>query len=257
MQIDISDHRHWFQQYAETKIRQAKEATPLHLKLQHSNQVFANAQQIITQQNLPDARACLLAAFYHDVARFDQYLRYNTFKDALSCDHGYAGVKILKREKRLANETAHDKALILTAVALHNKKNVNCRLPAPFLTACRVVRDADKLDILRIMAEHLKGPEPYNPTVILSLPNSREPGSETVINCVFNKRPAAYADLKTVNDFRLLLGTWFYDLHFPESKKLFLTAGHAAELVQGLPDIPFYAKAKARLLEDFNTYAQA
>lgn len=48
-------------------------------------------------------------------------------------------------------------------------------MPEGVALAANVVRDADKLDILRVMDEHLSGPGPYNPTVVLQLPNEPAP----------------------------------------------------------------------------------
>ena len=119
----------------------------------------------------PLDRACLLAALYHDVARFEQYLRWHTFRDRESCDHGQWGVRILKREQRLEDEAPAVRTLVLVAVGLHNRFALPPGLPEGMARICHAVRDADKLDILRVMDEHLSGPRPYCPTVVLSLPD--------------------------------------------------------------------------------------
>ena len=109
-------------------------------------------------------------------------------------------------------------------------------LPELTATAAHVVRDADKLDILRVMDEHLSGPGPYNPTVVLSLPDTPGVYSEAVLRAAREGRVAAYADLCSVNDFRLLLGTWFFDLHFASSRRKFIADGHAQNLLHRMPD---------------------
>lgn len=250
MPISINEHENWLNEYAKKMIAQTEDPGPLRLKLAHSFKVYSTACAIIDEERPANARACKLAALYHDVGRFEQYLKFHTFRDVASCNHGLLGVKILKQKGRLSSETQHDRHLVLTAIGMHNRKIVPEHLPQDFLTACHITRDADKLDILRIMAEHLSGSGPYNPTVILSLPNDPGPGNEAVTACVEKRQAANYADLKTVNDFRVLLGTWLYDLHFKTSRLLCVKNGHARDLVEGLADIPFYAKAKATLLQD-------
>jgi hypothetical protein len=192
--------------------------------------------------------ACLLAALYHDVARFEQYLRWHTFRDRESCNHGQWGVRILKRERRLKDEDPAVRKLVLAAVGLHNRFALPAGLPEGMARICHAVRDADKLDILRVMDEHLSGPRPYCPTVVLSLPDDPALHSDKVLDDALAGRVASYADLKSVNDFRVLLGTWFYDMHFPASRARFVGEGHARRLLADLPATPAYAAARDHLL---------
>lgn len=249
MQITISDHQAWFKEYASGKIAQAANPLPLELKLYHTQKVLEKASHII-QNEMPDKKeVCLLAALYHDIARFDQYLDYGTFKDSLSFNHGIAGVRILKKMGRLKSETKMDRDLILAAVGLHNRYALPQSLPDAFLGICQIIRDADKLDILRIMDEHLGKPGPYNPTVVLSLPDDPDVYSQKVIDKVLARQVPSYDDLQSVNDFRILLGSWFYDMHFQSSRELFISQGHAHNLVSRLPNDRIYGKAKAELLQ--------
>lgn len=155
-------------------------------------------------------------------------------------------MRILKREGRLADEPL--RKIILAAVGLHNRFALPARVPEGVALAANVVRDADKLDILRVMDEHLSGPGPYNPTVVLQLPNDPHLCSPAVCRAALEGRTAAYADLRSVNDFRLLLGTWFFDLHFAASRRQFVTDGHAQHLLQGLPADSPQASARDFLL---------
>ena len=124
----------------------------------------------------------------------------------------------------------------MAAVGLHNRFALPPHTPQQVELVANVVRDADKLDILRVMDEQLSAPGPYNPTVVLQQPDDQTLCSEAVMRDVREGRVAAYADLRCVNDFRLLLGTWFFDLHFAASRKKFLTDGHAERLLRGMVD---------------------
>ena len=46
----------------------------------------------------------------------------------------------------------------------------------------------------------------------------------------------------------MLLGTWFYDMHFPASRARFVAEGHARRLLADLPATPAYAAARDHLL---------
>lgn len=152
MNPDISPHEQWFAAYAaRERAKEQGDPAPMDLKLRHTMAVLDNARRVTASEGFDAAltRACLLAALYHDVARFEQYLLYHTFRDRESCNHGLLGVKILKREARLAGEDNATRKIVLAAVGLHNRFSLPAHLPRETELAAHVVRDADKLDILR------------------------------------------------------------------------------------------------------------
>ena len=249
--VDISSHLAWFTVYAAEKTAQEKgDTSPMDLKRQHSMNVLENARRIVEGEKFDavTARLCLLAALYHDVGRFEQYLRYHTFRDRESCNHGQMGVRILKAHGCLEGESAQTRKLVMAAVGMHNRFALPAHTPPLVALITNVVRDADKLDILRIMDEHLSGPAPYNPTVVLQQPDDPTIASEAVLRAVFEHRVAAYAALRCVNDFRLLLGTWFFDLHYATCRRKFLQDGHAHSLLQRMPATVPQAAARDHLL---------
>ena len=249
--VDIPSHLAWFAAYAAKKTAQEKgDASPMDLKLQHTMNVLENARRIVEGEKFDPAtaRLCLLAALYHDVGRFKQYLRYHTFRDRESCNHGQMGVRILKAQGCLNGECPETRRLVMAAVGMHNRFALPAHTPPLVARITNVVRDADKLDILRIMDEHLSGPPPYNPTVVLQQPDDPTIASEAVLAAVFEHRVAAYAALRCVNDFRLLLGTWFFDLHFATCRSQFLQDGHARNLLRRMPSTVPQAAARDHLL---------
>ena len=174
--VDISSHLTWFKSYAAEKTAQEKgDTSPMNLKLRHSLNVLENARRIVEGEKFDaaTARLCLLSALYHDVGRFEQYLRYHTFRDRESCNHGLMGVRILKAQGCLEQEPPETRKLVMAAVGMHNRFALPASTPPTVALITNVVRDADKLDILRIMDEHLGGPAPYNPTVVLQQPDDQ------------------------------------------------------------------------------------
>ena len=250
--MDIAEHEAWFLDYARAqRALESEDPGPIDLKMRHTFEVLATARAIVAESPMPEdvRRASLLGALYHDVARFEPYRRYRTFRDRESCNHGLMGVRILKRERRLADEGRLLRQRVLTAVGLHNRFLLPTALPEASALVTHVVRDADKLDILRVMHENLSGPRPYHPTVVLGLPDDPGLVSDAVLASAREGRVAAYADLTSVNDLRVLLGTWLFDMHFPASRRQFAAAGHARELLKGLPEEATYGATRAALLE--------
>ena len=84
----------------------------------------------------------------HDIARFEQYTKYKTFSDLATFDHGDYAVEILNKDMRKYIETNKYDNLIKLAIKNHNKLNIEPNLSERELTFCKIIRDADKIDIL-------------------------------------------------------------------------------------------------------------
>lgn len=255
--MDLDKHLRWFEDYASSRIRKAEpDAGPLLIKLEHTRNVLANAQKIAGAERFDAsiAAASALAALYHDLSRFEQYLVYKTFKDKDSRNHGAWSVKLLKKEARLPDERRSHRLMVQTAICVHNRLAVPASITGATRLVCNVVRDADKLDILRVMDEHLASPKPYNPTVVLGLPDDPDLSAQAVISAALGGKSASYADLLSVNDFRVLLGSWFFGMNFQSSRELFVKHGHAANILRGLPDNAIYGDVKRKLLARLNEH---
>ena len=260
---DISWHEDFFTRFFEEQLAQEHEdKTPMYLKHEHSLRVLAHARFLTETDSfaalaakLPcgpaqAVRSTLLAALYHDIARFPQYLRWRTFRDKDSINHGIFGVKTLKQSGVLLRESPSLRRVVLAALALHNRYLLPPGLPQDVLLAANVVRDADKLDIFRIFAEQLAGGGPPSSTVLLSVKNDPALYTQKVLDDALARRVASYADLRSVNDFRILLGTWIYGLNFTESRKLLEQNGSLRSLLEDLPPLPALRAAQQQLLAD-------
>ncbi|MEG2173038.1 MAG: HD domain-containing protein [Desulfovibrionaceae bacterium] len=252
MYTDISTHEDWFTRFTSAYCRAYPDyGVPMELKIRHTAAVLLHARRIIDAHHFdsPSARATVLAALYHDVGRFPQYARWQTFKDSLSVNHGLLGLKTLKRENAvLAAESPAIRRLVLAAVGLHNKFAVATHLPVDVQQVTHAVRDADKCDIIRIMVEELGKSGPKNKAVVLHVQDDPALWTPKVVEDILNGKVAAYADLHSINDFRLLLASWLYDLRFAVSKVFIKHSGQIEQLLDTLPpDAPVQA-AKKRLL---------
>jgi len=122
---------------------------------------------------------------------------------------------------------------------------------ARFVT--EVVRDADKLDIFRIMVGHLTSALPERDAVLLHVKDEPERWSSNIAEDVLAGRISSYSDLRYVNDFRLLLGAWMYELRFDATKKTLAESGLMSEVLSQLPKdealLPAVEKLKAMLEE--------
>lgn len=118
-------------------------------KQKHSIRVMKISKEIaeglsLTQEEVDIAT---LIGLLHDIARFEQYAKYHTFKDSESVDHGELGVEILNRDIRRYIETDQYDEIIKLAVKNHNKYKIQEDLNLKQKLFAQIIRDADKIDI--------------------------------------------------------------------------------------------------------------
>lgn len=214
---------------------------PLEMKVEHTLNVLAIAEELAGSESAfsehSAARALRLSALFHDVGRFSQYTRYHTFSDADSCNHGLLGVRVMREQGFLNREPEDMQRLVFSAVAAHNRLNVPKAYSGRVLNVLYGLRDADKLDILRVLADNLE-PGQGNDTVLLHLEDAPEAWSEPVLKAFEEGRVALYTDMRYRNDFRILLCTWLHELHFATSFRIAGREGYFNRIVAGLAAVP-------------------
>lgn len=119
-------------------------------KQKHSLRVMELSKKIATELKLSqdEINLATLIGLLHDIARFEQYTQYKTYRDVDSFDHGDYGVKILNEDIRNYIDTDEYDKIIKCAVKNHNKYKIENDLNEKEELFCKIVRDADKLDIL-------------------------------------------------------------------------------------------------------------
>ncbi len=249
----ISQHQAFFAAYSQRFCRMAEDASMLHLKIVHTEHVLQNMQSLLQEETClePHVRACLLAALYHDIGRFEQLLQYKTFKDAQSVNHAHLGVKVLKQEGVLKNESSVVQQQVLAAVGMHNRFALPDGISEDIRRITLAVRDADKLDILRVMAEQFSPARPQEEkhgAVTFYAKDEPLMWSQVMVDDVLQNRLASYDNIVYINDFKLLFGTWIHDIHYTSSKKIMLKAGHLESILHTLPALPALEKAKEHIL---------
>lgn len=127
------------------------------LKIDHTYRVAALCARIAASLPLPpeDVDLAWLTGMLHDVGRFEQLRRYNTFIDSQSVSHAALSVSVLFDEGRIRDyvDDAAEDALLRAAVAWHSAFRLPEGLDDRTRTFCQILRDADKIDILRVNVE--------------------------------------------------------------------------------------------------------
>ncbi len=238
---DIAAHEAWFSAWSGTFLTDCEaDNRYIELKRRHTLRVLDNARAILsTLHPEPEtARAALLAALYHDVGRFPQYAQYRTFSDQRSVNHGLLGCRTLLREGALNPEPPQVRGRVAAAVAMHNRFRVPGGISPALRFITDVVRDSDKLDIFPVMVSTFTRDGSENDVVTLHLEDREGAWSQPIVDAVRHRRLASYRDMRYVNDFKLLLGTWVFELNFDASRNLLRERGLVEALLATWPELP-------------------
>ena len=217
------------------------------LKIEHTYRVAALCERIARSLALPPDETDLawLSGLLHDVGRFEQLRRYGTFNDALSIDHAACSVSVLFDEGRIRAYLPDDAedALLRRAVALHNVYRLPDGLDPRTLRLCRILRDADKVDILKVNVE-VPMEDIYNVTTA----ELRGAAFTPAVLENFYRNTAILRPLKrTAADNVAGLISLVYELVYPESLRAVQEQGYLARLLQFASDNPQTAAQKAAL----------
>lgn len=201
------------------------------LKVDHTCRVAAMCDAISDSLSMKGTQRDIawLCGMLHDIGRFEQLRRYHTFQDRISCNHAQLSADILFREGRIRDyvDDASNDALMETAIRLHNVYQLPDDLTEKQYRYCTILRDADKIDILRVNCETPR-------TEIYDLPEEEFETSSIT--------PAVYADVcacrsvdrknsRTGIDFILGHIAFVFGLVYPESLRQVKKQGYLDQLL--------------------------
>ncbi len=235
---ELKSLKKWFSEYSDSfSTPNADDQRNITIKRDHTHEVCLNAAEIAKALHL-DAQQTLLAesiALFHDVGRFPQYQQFKTFDDSISVNHAALSAKVLLENNILSDLGRRDQDIIIRVVTLHNVFTLPEGLDSETLLFSRLIRDADKLDILRVVIEYFQQePGSRADAVALGLPD--KPGySPEVLACVSGGKMALKSMLTTQNDFKLLQLSWLYDLNFSGSLRMVVKRNYIPAIADILP----------------------
>ena len=89
---------------------------------------------------------------FHDLSRFEQMTIYQTFDDSISFDHALRAAQLLFDDGFIMKFDIDEKyyKIIYNAVKYHNQYKIPNDLTEQEMLFCRIIRDADMLDIMMI-----------------------------------------------------------------------------------------------------------
>lgn len=203
----------------------------MRLKRVHTAHVVRHARRIAAGERF-DARtrdAALMAALLHDTGRYEQLRRYDTFRDSDSVDHAVFSHDIVREKGWLDGEDPATRAAVLAAVLYHNRRELPDGLDALTAAASHTVRDADKLDIFRVLEDRVATTDWRGDCrAFWNLPVAGPP-NPAVVAAIEAGEPVDYQNILSLADFVLIQVGWMVSgLRYATARRICAEGGHLA-----------------------------
>ncbi|EKQ51516.1 MULTISPECIES: HD domain-containing protein [unclassified Clostridium] len=212
----VNEYYNWFNSYVKKFYGEDSLVDQnVGLKEKHTFNVAKHAVNIAKSLNLSEeeVNTAEIIGLFHDIGRFEQFRKYKTFRDSLSENHATLGVKILEESKILENLDDRRKEIIIKAIILHNTKLLPNDLNEEDAVFCKLIRDADKLDIFRVIIEYEKERQENPNPAIDNLPFTPGYNKEFLQDILLGRR-INNNSMKNYNERKLYELSWITDLNF-------------------------------------------
>ncbi len=180
----------------------------INYKYHHSYRVMDNMELIAKGLELKekDIELAKCIGILHDIGRFEQFSKYHTFKD-IQIDHGDYGVEVIKQNNILEhfNINKEDYNIVYTAIKNHNKYSIEKGLTQRELLFSKMIRDADKLDIIYVFGE---------PQIRDFVHEDDSEISEQIKRDFYKNKILKYSNIKTHSDRIPTYLAYIYDINY-------------------------------------------
>lgn len=179
----------------------------IYLKYEHTFEVVKITEKIAKKLNLNEDGINLAKAiaYLHDIGRFEQVSKTNTFQDSVM-DHADYGVDLLFNrhliEKFNINHQYYQ--VIEKAIRNHNKLEIIDELTEDEEIFVKLIRDADKLDIYRVRVKYLDN-------------NFTDIPSKINIDDFYHHKCINLKNRQNRSDSLLCVMAFVYDMNFKET----------------------------------------
>lgn len=157
-----------------------------------------------------DIEIAILIGLLHDISRFYQWTKYKTYDDLKSVDHGDLAVKILFDDNEIRKYISDDSydEIIYNSIKYHNKYSFPDDFDDRNKMFCKLIRDADKLDIFSLISVDDN-----------MIKEDESDISRDLIEEFYNNKSLNRGNVKNLNDIILLDLAMFFDFNYLYSYK--------------------------------------
>lgn len=220
------------------------------LKIVHTYGVVKQAEAIAKRMNLPeeDFQLAQMIALLHDIGRFEQLKRFNSFEPD-TMDHAAYGVQVLFEEdmiRQFAKEDTYDD-IIRISIAKHSDYRLEGITDPHTLLHAKLIRDADKLDNCRVKLE--------DDTYTLLGASAEEIGAQDIspiiYDTVFRDQCILSSDRVTAMDYWVSYIAYFFDMNFRESLDIVEENDYVSRIIHRIPYSNPRTKEQMKRIENY------
>ncbi|MHC4726774.1 MAG: HD domain-containing protein [Planctomycetota bacterium] len=251
-QAQLNKFRIWFDDYVAGFYSDDETVNAnVTLKEDHSRRTCKEMLFLANELDLNDNQKLIseTIALLHDVGRFEQFTKYRMYNDAQTVDHCRLALEVLEKNHVLDGVDLQEKQIIEKAIEYHGRKELPPGLDDQCLLFSKLIRDADKLDafyVVMIYYEQYKD-NPKDFKLGMELPD--EPGySENLLDELLCGRCVDNRQLRILNDLKLSLLGWVYDVNFASTLKRIKQCGYLEKLLGFLPPDENIKKLREKIL---------
>ncbi len=195
-----------------------------------------------------DQKLVYFIGLFHDVGRFRQLVEFDTFNDTKSVDHAEYSVDVLNEKGVFEKFKIENVDVVITAIQNHNKLQLPEKLPEHELKFAKLIRDADKIDILKVLTEYYsKRNGVANHTLTWELPKGSSV-SKSVSKEILNEKLVSKENVVSEIDVKIMQMSWVYDFNYRHSFEHLLKNRFLETIYSTLPKndlvIEIYRKVK-------------
>lgn len=222
----------------------------VHLKIIHTYGVVDAMTDICEHMHLSaeDTELARIIALLHDIGRFEQLKRFDSFEPA-TMDHAAYGVQVLFDEgliRQFVSEPTWDD-IIRTAIARHSDFRLEGISDPRILLHARLIRDADKLDNCRVKLE--------DDLQVFMGASGEEIGSQEITpiiyNTVFQNQCIYSPDRITRMDYWVSYVAYFLDINYRATLDIIEEHDYLNKIIDRIP----YSNPDTRQkMEDIRTH---
>ena len=201
----------------------------------HSLRVVTNSLFLanVLLQTEDEKRIATVNALFHDLGKASLISK-NIEALNIQRDHATVSAKVLQQMAFYQDLSADVQLIVLKTVENHNKLKLPKLDNDQQTLFARLLRDADKLDIYDSSYRYFKEKYGVQPSMTIDLNNSIEV-SEKILKSILAGKNAAVEDMKSLNDYKLLLLSMAFDLNFKLTFRIMSEKQYIQKIYETLP----------------------
>ncbi|HZL12275.1 MAG TPA: HD domain-containing protein [Prolixibacteraceae bacterium] len=202
----------------------------------HSIRVSANALLLanIVLQTEGEKRIAELTGLFHDFGKASLIIQGTDSPTNIQRDHASLSAKLIEQMRFYSKLPAEIQLIVLRSVENHSKLKLPKLDNEQQTLFAGLLRDADKLDIYDSSYRFFKEKYGIQPIVTFDLIKNADI-SEKIMKSIQSGKTAVYGDMRTMNDYKLLLISMAFDLNFKVAFRILSEKQYLQKIYETLP----------------------